>query len=237
VKFRKVLKRKRVYFQKLFDNKISSDLSFNLEILNWMLATGMSYEKQSNWDRYGVDKLMFDYSHNNTDSHTNLLDIICDNTEMIKFYFINAVIKKPPIQLLEQWRTDYNIFLGKYKLIPIETQIPGKVDINITKNIGGRVGVVWFLRQGLSSLREFIGSDTDKELSGWQTDFPERVNEYIKNIKFSTAGYGYHIDIHYSYKMVGYEHNEWIKEFNQNQDESIDMFVYRVLVLLDKITI
>lgn len=215
--------KKKISFQKLLNEEY--DLMTRLEVLNWMLKTGLPYEESRGWTRHGVDNWLFGYGANNHQSHTNLLPNVA---EKLQLAFVRAVIKTP-VDCIAKWRQDNSIYLHKARMIELNDKLVLPHNRYITRWGGGREFVLSYELPKFWLLKEFLGKPLKKEF--FQPDFQERTNPYFVSCRFSTVGGGFRIEYRYSFEnTLGYDWGIW---FHQEKSESIDEFVNRTLFKLD----
>lgn len=216
--------KKRISFQKLIDEKY--DLVTRLEVLNWVLKTGLPYQESFGWERFGVDKWIFGYGANNHKSHTNLLPRICMS---LQIGFVRAVVKTPTVDCVSQWKSDNSIFLNKSRMIELNDTVVSPKD-RYQPRLGRCTWEPYEVPQ-LWALRGFIGIPLKKEF--FQPDFPERTKPHFISYALSTAGSGFRLELRYTFENTSLSH--WSTYFYQNNDESLDQFINKALISLDSL--
>ncbi len=217
--------KKKISFQNLLNENY--DLITRLEVLNWMLKTGKSYEESKGWARYGVDQWLFGYSANNHQSHTNLLP---DVHSKIQLAFVRAIIKTPHYfaDCIAKWRQDNSIYLHKARMIEINDTVVSPKD-RYQPRWGKELFTQPYSLPEIWVLRQFLNRPLKKEF--FQPDFQERTNPYFVSCRFSTVGNGFRIEYRYSFEnTLGSDWGIW---FHQDKNESLDEFVNRTLFKLD----
>ena len=206
------MKKKRIDFQKLIDGRYPFNIE--LEVINWMLKTGLTHEFRYGWHRYGVDQHLFGYSANNHKSCTPFL--LDSNLRIfVENLLFRGVVKNAYLnEAIQEWRKQENISLNTYRMLSFPEEHP-KLESHKT----------WNLYWEIINLKEYVGKYLKKEL--FHSEYRERINPKIIGISFSTCGYGYSVKYTYSFENYNYEPG-WDECISQKEGESIDVFIHRV---------
>ncbi len=198
--------KRRIDFQKLIDGAYPLDVE--LEVFNWMLATGKKYDgPRAGYGHSGMDQIVYGYSANTHNSYT---DLGKDFETTLQLGFVNAIVKTPIPSVLD-WRNTERVGLGKFRILSFPDERPfSRWNWNLYREIKG--------------IYEYKGRLLRKE--HFHPEYPERTEPKILEMQFSTAGSGYRITLEFSFKNFDYEPG-WEKSFSQREGEGIDMFIYR----------
>lgn len=195
--------KRRIDFQKLIDGDYPLDIE--LEVFNWMLATGRKYDTpRTGYYHSGMDKVMYGYSANTHDSYT---DFGRDFRRTLQLGFVNTLVKTP-IPSVRAWREAERVGLGKYRMFVFPEERPFRG---------------WDLYREIVGIYEYEGRLLKKEY--FHPEYQDRTEPRIVRMNFSTAGMGYRIRLAFTFK--GCEDSGWDQYFHQQEGESIDIFIHR----------
>lgn len=207
---------RKISFQKLANRQYS--LSVELHMINWFLKSGVPYyERQGRWNVEGVSKFVLGYSANNHHSETMYTKPMnIDNIDLqVDSILLRTLVKTTNIKCINDWRKAERISLDRFRYFYINEEIP-KLDRWNT----------WYLHSAIRKLNDFVG----KKLNPSEYNTKSYSNPKISSIYLHVNGGGYCVDCHISYQSEGYKfnYNDYNLSFRQKEDESIDMFIYRV---------
>jgi len=217
--------KQKINFQKLIDRQYS--LNVELEVINWLLKTGLSFDEYlSRWDRDGVNRQLFAYSANNNIYRLFPFPLNENLNVFIDSLFVRAIVKSgsKPIQ---RWREKERIFLDKSRFITFVEEFPTQKINNWN---------YWNLYWLIIELQKFTGMFLKKEFCK-HPDNNELIKPKITEVCFSTSGHGYNFLYKYSFEKYNYENGGWEVSMNQNENESIDMFIFRIYSEINKLII
>jgi hypothetical protein len=212
----KIMKNKKIEFQKLVDKTCPYSPSERLQIIEWFFKTGAEYDVSlGRWHLEGVDSLLYNYSANNHVSYTRI-----ESWSQVYAMFINAIVVTTCIQ---KWRDDFGIKLGNKRFLNFK---------------GGENDFLFFNKKGLfDTLESLKGKPLKKEF--FHPDYPDRLSPYIKDIFFTISVYGCYIKLEYTFDVEGYENNGWIKEFykKNSSPDSLELFLENTFKTIDTLLV
>ena len=200
-------------------------LEEELEMVNWFFSTGLegNYEEQRGWNRSGINQLLYGYSGNNEDHHSVPFPIEGPNGYLRNFItslFVRAIISPRSWDgkgKIAEWRTKNKIGMGKYRFFNFP---------DTTKNDA---------RKLLWKIADYKNKEMKKKIA--HPDYPNRTKPKIIDIKFSTYGEGYFVEIMFSFWEFNYEPGWRETIATQKKGEYIGDFLARAERKLKKITV
>ena len=196
-----------------------------LEMVNWFFSTGLEggYEEKRGWHRSGINQLLYGYSANNENYHSVPFPIGDSNGYLRNFItsiFVRAIVSPRSWDgkgKIAEWRTKNKIGMGKYRFFNFP---------DITQNDARRL--LW-------KIANYKNKEMKKKYA--HPDYPNRTQPKIIDIKFSTYGEGYFVEIMFSFWQFNYEAG-WRETIAvQRKGEYIGDFLARAEKKLKVITV
>jgi|SRR3972149_3064951 len=199
----------KIAFSKLIGHEY--DLEIKMAVLDWMLKTGNGFSHQYGWYRDGINKSLFGYSANNYDCKCKLPDSSTELNNYFDAIFARAVYgneNKP----LKEWREKESIYPSKYRMLKFNFDFKSFLEKST-------IGLIF-------EIQRLDGKFLKDEFA--HPDYSGRTEPKILSISIYTIGHGWIVDYTFSFKEFNYEPG-WTEGFIQEKDESIRVFLNRVL--------